>query len=123
MGRNATIDMTDDQYNLILDLLKKYLPNITAWAYGSRVKRTARPYSDLDMVVFATPEQKRQVSDLREAYEESNLPFRVDVLVWDEMPESFRRNIKATHVVLIEKEEREVACTTKRDLHADSVCP
>lgn len=114
MGRNATIDMTGDQYDLILGLLKKYLPNITAWAYGSRVKRTARPYSDLDMVVFATPEQKRQVSDLREAYEESNLPFRVDVLVWDEVPESFRRNIKATHVVLKKKEDREVACTTKQ---------
>lgn len=103
MGQNATIDMTDDQHALILDLIKKYLPNITVWAYGSRVKRTARPYSDLDMVVFATPEKKRQVSDLREAYEESNLPFRVDVLVWDEVPESFRRNIKATHAVLIEK--------------------
>lgn len=107
MGRNVAINMTGDQHAFILGLLKKYLPNITAWAYGSRVKQTARPYSDLDMVVFATPDKKRQVSDLREAYEESNLPFRVDVLVWDEVPESFKKNIKATHVVLIKKEREQ----------------
>ena len=57
------------------------------------------------MVVFATPEQHRKVSNLREAFEESNLPFRVDLFVWDEVPEQFRKEIKADHVVMVEKEE------------------
>ena len=72
----------------------------TAWAYGSRVKWTSRPQSDLDIVVFATPEQRRQVGDLREAFEESNLPFLVNLFVWDDVPESFKDKIEAQRVVL-----------------------
>ena len=58
------------------------------------------------MVVFATPEQSSQVFALREAFEESNLPFRVDLFVWDDVPERFRKRIEAEHVVLVEREER-----------------
>ncbi len=64
---------------------------------------TSRPRSDLDLVVFATPAQQRQVGDLRKAFEESNLPFRVDLFVWDEVPESFRTRIAAAHVALVER--------------------
>ena len=77
--------------------------------YGSRVKWTSRPQSDLDLVVFATPEQERRVSDLRDAFEESSLPFRVDLFVWDDVPEQFHKQIEADHVVLAEKKEQGVA--------------
>ena len=40
---------------------------------------------------------------------ESNLPFRVDLFVWDAVPEQFRKQIKRDHVVLVEREERDVA--------------
>ena len=100
MGLNQAIDITTSQRKTILALLEKHLPNTTAWVYGSRVKWTSRPQSDLDMVVFATPEQHRKISDLREAFEESNLPFRVDLFVWDEVPEKFRKEIEADHVVI-----------------------
>ena len=104
----CAIDITAEQRKTVLALLARHLPNTTAWVYGSRVKWTARPESDLDLVVFATPEQARRVSDLREAFEESNLPFRVDLFVWDAVPEQFRKQIEAEHVVLVEKEERRV---------------
>ncbi len=96
-----TINITSKQREVILALLKQHLPNTEAWVYGSRVKRASRPQSDLDLVVFATQQQFRQVSDLREAFEESNLPFRVDLFVWDEVPDSFRQQIRAEHVSLI----------------------
>ena len=79
----------------LLELLERHLPNTGAWVYGSRAKWTSRPQSDLDLVVFATPEQNGRVSDLREAFEESNLPFRVDLFVWDAVPEQFRKHIEA----------------------------
>ena len=96
---NRTIDITSEQRETLLALLAKHLPDTTAWVYGSRVQWTARPQSDLDMVVFASPSQNSQVSALREALEESNLPFRVDLFVWDDVPESFRKHIKRDHVV------------------------
>ena len=108
MGVDRPIDITADQKKTLLALLKRHLPNTTAWVYGSRAKWTARPQSDLDLVVFTTPDQDRHVAELREAFEESNLPFRVDLFVWDAVPEPFRKEIEAEHVVLVEKKERGV---------------
>ncbi len=108
MGLNQAIDITAERRKIVLALLGKYLPNTTAWVYGSRVKWTARPQSDLDLVMFATPEQRVRVGELREAFEESNLPFRVDLFVWDEVPELFRKQIEADHVVLVERKEQEL---------------
>ena len=49
----CAIDITAEQRKTVLALLARHLPNTTAWVYGSRVKWTARPESDLDLVVFA----------------------------------------------------------------------
>ena len=100
MGVERTIDVTAGQRKTILTLLERHLPGTEAWVYGSRAKWTSRPQSDLDLVVFATPEQRRGVGNLREAFEESDLPFRVDLFVWDEVPETFREQIEAEHAVL-----------------------
>lgn len=97
------IDLTPAHRDLIIKLIERHLPDTTAWVYGSRVKGTARRYSDLDMVVFSTPEQRRGFYELREAFEESNLPFRVDLFTWDQTPDSFKENIEAEHVALVEK--------------------
>ena len=102
------IDISVGDYKLVLGLLKQHLPNVAVWAYGSRVKWTARPQSDLDLVAFASCEQKAAVFNLREALEESSLPFPVDLFIWDELPESFQKRIEAEHVVLVEKEEQSV---------------
>ncbi len=100
MALNQAIEITPDQRDTLVSLLSRHLPNTEAWVYGSRVRGTSRPASDLDMVVFATPEQSCEMSELRESFEESNLPFRVDLFVWDEVPDSFRKQIERDHVVL-----------------------
>ena len=101
MGVDATIDITPEERQTVLALLQRHLPGTAAWVYGSRAKWTSTPTSDLDLVVFATPGQQPQVGDLREAFEESNLPFRVDLFVWDDMPESFRQRIEADKAPLV----------------------
>ena len=95
MGVSKSIDIPPDQQRPVLDL-----PNTVAWGCGSRAKGTARPQFDLDRVVFATPEVSMQVGDLREAFEESNLLFRVDLFPWNAVPASFQKNIESSHVVL-----------------------
>jgi predicted nucleotidyltransferase len=97
---NRTIAISSEQRQLLLDLLRQYLPGVTVWAYGSRVKGTARTNSDLDLVVFTTPEKNRLVSELKDALGESNLPFIVDLHAWDEVPESFHERIRENYAVL-----------------------
>ena len=98
----ASLDITAKQSKEIATLLSSYLPGVRIWAFGSRVKWSARPESDLDLVAFATPEGKARIAELGEAFEECSLPFRVDLHVWRELPESFRKNIEAEFIVLQE---------------------
>ncbi len=95
------IDVTPAQRKIILSLLKTFLPNTTVWAYGSRARWSSRPQSDLDLVAFSTPEQERKVYALKEAFEESDLPFKVDFFVWDDVPEEFKPNIEEERVALV----------------------
>ncbi|MFA6290385.1 MAG: nucleotidyltransferase domain-containing protein [Victivallales bacterium] len=97
----AAIDITMEQRTLLLALLDRFIPDAVVWAFGSRVKHIARPNSDLDLVVFSSPEQRPQVSELKDAIAESNIPFIVDLHVWDEIPENFRTNIEKEHAVLV----------------------
>ena len=99
-GKTQTLMLTPEQQDKVRELLKRYLPDSEVWAYGSRSNGTAKPWSDLDLVVLAGPEQKNAVVELREAFEESDLPFRVDLFIWDEMPESFQENIRKERVIL-----------------------
>ena len=94
------MELTAAEHRALLRLIRACLPDTEVRAYGSRVKRTSRPASDLDLVAMAGPGQRQQVAILREAFEESDLPFRVDVLVWDEIPASFQREIERNSVAL-----------------------
>ncbi len=94
------LQLNEKHLALIRELLNRHLPGVEVWAYGSRIKGTAKPWSDLDLVVFADPSQQNAVGELREAFEESDLPFRVDLFVWDELPASFKENINENHLLL-----------------------
>ncbi|WP_263079932.1 nucleotidyltransferase domain-containing protein [Endozoicomonas sp. Mp262] len=95
-----TLELTASELKITQQLLKRYLPNTCVWAYGSRVRGHARPASDLDLVAFVGEEQSVAISELREAFEESNLPFRVDLFCWDQIPDSFKETIKGQYVVI-----------------------
>jgi predicted nucleotidyltransferase len=98
---NDVLDVSPAHRALLLQFLQQFLPNAGVWAFGSRVKGNARATSDLDLVIFSSPGQKSQVFALQEALEESSLPFRVDLLVWDEIPEAFKANIRQGYVELV----------------------
>ncbi|MDE2766057.1 MAG: nucleotidyltransferase domain-containing protein, partial [Chloroflexota bacterium] len=58
-------------------------------------------YSDLDLaVVGEEPLPRPALSRLREAFEESNLPMRVDVLDWRAIPDSLRATIERRYAVV-----------------------
>jgi len=103
---SAALDITKEQHKTLLKLLRKFIPGVAVWAYGSRVRWTARPNSDLDLVVFANLAQKPLVSELKDSLAESDLPFLVDIHVWDEVPQRFHSIIRKEYVVLQEAEEQ-----------------
>lgn len=102
MGQTANLDLDADYLEVVLELLRSHIPDTAVWAYGSRVSGKARKYSDLDLVAFASTSQGKQIADLKEAFEESNLPFRVELFVWNEIPEHFHNEIQDNHIELTE---------------------
>lgn len=85
------ISLTDDELKIVQDILQRLVPHCEVRVFGSRYKGTARKYSDLDLVIVGTGKLDWQVlSDLKDAFEESDLPFRVDVLDWYAISSEFR---------------------------------
>ena len=73
-------------------LLRAHLPSAAAvWVFGSRATGRARRYSDLDLAIDAGRRLTiDETATLREAFEESDLPYRVDIVDWNTVNEGFR---------------------------------
>jgi len=94
------LQMTAAQAQSLLDLLDRYLPKVQVWAFGSRVKGSSRASSDLDLVLFTEDSDKPRLAVLREALEESQLPFAVDTLVWKDISPEFQTHIASNFIEL-----------------------
>jgi predicted nucleotidyltransferase len=94
------LQLSDAQHALLMGLMAQHVPHLQVWAFGSRVKGTARASSDLDVVFFATEADKPKLTLLREALEESLLPCAVDMLVWQDISPDFQQHIQAQYQVL-----------------------
>lgn len=97
---SSSIDLNPHDLKEVLQVLDLYLPGVEVHAFGSRVKWTAKPYSDLDLALMTDdPLSLEQAALLREAFDETTLPFKVDFVDWASTSDSFRRIIQATSVV------------------------
>ena len=82
-------------------ILEAHVPELEVWAFGSRVTGRPRRTSDLDLVlVTETPLPPARMADLRDAFSESDLPFKVDLVDWAATKENFREIIQKGYVVL-----------------------
>ena len=86
---------------MVESILERRLPDREARAFGSRVTGTAKPYSDLDLVVMGSVKLPTPtLYALRDDFEESELPFRVDVLDWNRLSPKFQNSILAHSEIL-----------------------
>lgn len=82
-------------------IVKSLSPDYEIWAFGSRVEGKEKEYSDLDLAVKSDKILTlSQLADLRNAFDESNLTIKVDIIDWSSVSEDFRKNIKKNYVVI-----------------------
>ena len=77
-------------------ILRRSFPGggVQCYLFGSRVTGGARPDSDLDILIVSDESVPfRVLGDVREALEESRLPFRVDVSYAGSLSDDFYRRI------------------------------
>ena len=93
------IDISPENWRIVRDILQRYVPDREVWAFGSRAKWTAKEFSDLDIAIIGDkPLSIALTADLREAFQESALPFKIDIVDWANITPSFRQVIQAAKI-------------------------
>ena len=84
-----------ENLKILEDILKKYVSEYEVRVFGSRVHgNNLKPFSDIDLAIInEKPIKSAQYNDLKDAFSESDLPYRVDVTAWSDINEDFRKII------------------------------
>ena len=81
---------------LVRALTKQHAPHQQFYAFGSRVigdaagQQRVKPHSDLDLAIVGEPLPLEQLFALRDAFSQSDLPMRVDIVQAGDLPEGWR---------------------------------
>ena len=72
------------------------MPDAETIVFGSRIHGTAKPWSDIELAIKSkSPLDWKVLAEIKEAFQESGLPFRVDILDWSDISPTFCKAIEA----------------------------
>ena len=98
---NDRIEIEPRHREIVAAILHRHVPRREVWVFGSRTTGQSRPYSDLDLAIGGDiPLSLAILAALSEDFENSLLPFKVDVVDWATAPDSFRQIIAPTRILL-----------------------
>lgn len=96
------IDCSEKDLEIVKKVILEVLPDVKVFAFGSRVNGKCGKFSDLDLALdseMIIPLEK--LAALREEFSESNLPFRVDLVDLNRVPENIRINVVNSEKIVI----------------------
>lgn len=95
------INLKQDELLLIQSILEAFVPNHSAWLFGSRTTQTIKPYSDVDLAIMTQhPLPTGVMAALSSAFTESDLPYKVDLVDWSTLDETFKTIILNRHEII-----------------------
>lgn len=95
------IDLSPAYLEIVRSILAKQLPQAKVRVFGSRVNGNAKPHSDLDLaIILPTQLDASQRAKLEEAFDESVLPIKIDIVEWHTLSPTFRKLIASNYVEL-----------------------
>ena len=95
------LDLSDDQLSEVKSILNTLIPERSVWVFGSRANGKARLFSDLDIAIFGDhPLSLDKLALLREAFDESDLPYKVDIVDYLTISKEFQKIIDETKISL-----------------------
>ena len=93
--------LTEEQLCSVRAIIDSVLPGAEVWVFGSRATGHARPFSDLDLLLTRPRSLSwLQCADLRDAFEASDLPFKVDVVEAEGLSGGIKERVNAERVLL-----------------------
>ena len=96
-----SIDLAPALLRQVQAILAEHVPECEVWAFGSRIGGSAKRFSDLDLAIVAEQEiPTRRLALLANAFEESDLPFRVDLVDYHSANPTFKERIAQRRQVI-----------------------
>ena len=95
--------LKEKHLKILKQIFDKHCPHAIVLAYGSRIKRQAHSGSDLDLAITNFNEIEYSIFDIKQAIQESNIPFLVDIFNLKHLPESFQKEILKENIVIYGK--------------------
>lgn len=94
------LDISPEHLGLVRAILARHLSTeVKVWVFGSRATGGAKRFSDLDLALQGAQALPQGVlRDLAESFDDSDLPWKVDVLDWAETGAAFRQIIERDRV-------------------------
>jgi|GEM_PF-6413075 len=81
MDKPANLLVSSAEWQLIRQILQAQLPGYPVWAFGSRVNGPCKAFSDLDLAIISQqPLPLNLMAAVAEAFSDSDLPYKVDLL-------------------------------------------
>ncbi|MDO4442130.1 MAG: nucleotidyltransferase domain-containing protein [Moraxella sp.] len=88
------VQLTDKELSMVQGILAVVIPSHQVFIFGSRAKGNAKPYSDLDLLIKSDDElDLMTLAELKDAFSQSDLPFKVDICEWAGLDDGFKRRI------------------------------
>jgi type I restriction enzyme S subunit len=86
-------DLRPEELAIVRRILATHLPGREVKVFGSRATGQIKAHSDLDLVVMGEALDDVAHSALIDAFEQSDLPYRVDLVYWNSVPDALRTRI------------------------------
>lgn len=95
-------DLRPEHLKIVQDILRANLPaTARVCVFGSRVTGRTRRASDLDLAIdLGRPLTRKENGDLADAFDDSDLPYRVDVVDWHRASASFKAIVERDSTLL-----------------------
>ena len=98
----SPVDIRPDHLEIVQSILHEHLPaGVKVWVFGSRANWTTKDSSDLDLALEGESKLSHKVlGALKDAFEDSALPYTVDVVDLNRIGDSFKQIVKSQRAPL-----------------------
>ena len=92
---NFELHVSEQERELVLQILDRIVPHLEVLVFGSRAGGQPNKFSDLDLAILSEkPLALSVMAELTEAFSESDLLYKVDIVDWSTTNDSFRKIIQ-----------------------------
>ena len=95
------ISVSSKEFEIIKNILNSYIKKGKVYAFGSRYKNNNRKFSDFDIAIDMGEKLSFEfLNILKDAFEESDLPYRVDIIDYNNISDKFKKIIDGGNEII-----------------------